>query len=116
MLRLLADENFNRRIVRGVLRRLPEADILRVQDVGLGEVDDPEILAWAAAQNRVLLSHDVATIISFAYDRVRAGLPMPGVCIIPSTADIGRAVEDLLLVIQASDERDWEGQVRRVVE
>ena len=32
MLSFVADENFNMHIVNGVLRRLPDVDILRVQD------------------------------------------------------------------------------------
>jgi hypothetical protein len=41
MLTFLADENFHRAIVRGLLRRKPDLDIVRVQDVGLSGVDDP---------------------------------------------------------------------------
>ncbi len=48
MLRLAADENFNGNIVRGLLRRRPDLDIVRIQDVGLAGADDPAILAWAA--------------------------------------------------------------------
>lgn len=59
MLRLLADEDFNNQIVRGILRRRPEIDIVRVQDVGLSETDDRVILEWAAQQGRILLTHDV---------------------------------------------------------
>jgi len=35
MLLFLSDEDFNRRIVRGLRRRLPHLDVVRVQDVGL---------------------------------------------------------------------------------
>ena len=35
MLRLLADENFNGVIVRGLLLRRPDMDLFRVHDVGL---------------------------------------------------------------------------------
>lgn len=45
MLRLLADENFNEDIVRGMLLRQPDLNIVRVQDVGLGGADGPDILA-----------------------------------------------------------------------
>ena len=62
MLRLLADENFNRDIVRDLLLRERDSDILRVQDVGLRGADDPDILAWAADQGRIVLTHDRATI------------------------------------------------------
>jgi hypothetical protein len=56
MLRLVADENFNNNIVRGLLRREPDLDIVRVQDVGLSGVDDPTVLEWAAQEGRVLLA------------------------------------------------------------
>ena len=54
MLRLAADENFNGDIVRGLLRRNPKLDIVRVQDVGLSGADDPSVLQWAADQGRIL--------------------------------------------------------------
>ena len=60
-MRLLSDENFNGAIVRGLMRRLPELDFVRVQDVGLTHTDDPVILQWAANEGRILLTYDVAT-------------------------------------------------------
>ena len=65
MLRLDADENFNNAILRGVLRRVPEMDIVRIQDVGLTGADDPEVLSWAASEHRIVLSHDVTTLSMF---------------------------------------------------
>lgn len=62
MLRPLADENFNGDIVRALLLRQPDLDIVRVQDVGLAGVGDPDILAWAAENNRIILTHDRATL------------------------------------------------------
>ena len=41
MLLLLADENFNYDIVRGLLRKKPETDIVRLQDVGLSGAGEP---------------------------------------------------------------------------
>jgi len=52
MLRLAADENFNNDIVRGLLRRKPDVDIVRVQDAGLSGANDPTILEWAAQEGR----------------------------------------------------------------
>lgn len=63
MLPLLADENFNNDIVRGTWRKEPGLDIVRVQDVGLSGADDATVLAWAADNGRVLLTHDVSTRI-----------------------------------------------------
>jgi hypothetical protein len=56
-MRLLSDENFNGNIVRGLFLRQPSLDLLRVQDVNLLNVDDPEILEWSANNNRILLTH-----------------------------------------------------------
>ena len=78
-MRWLADENFNNDIVRGLRRRNPSIDIVRAQDAGLTGVDDQVLLAWAAEQERVLLTHDVSTITAYAYRRVRNGDRMPGV-------------------------------------
>ena len=72
MLRLLADENFNGDIVRGLLLRQPDFELVRVQDVGLGGAEDPDILAWAAENDRIVLTHDYATMADFAYERVAA--------------------------------------------
>jgi len=112
MLRLAADENFNNDIVRGLLRRKPELDIVRIQDVGLSGADDPAVLEWAAREGRVLLTHDVTTMTRYAYERVRAGQSMPGVFEVRRAIPIGRAIEDVLLLAECSFEAEWEGQVR----
>ena len=41
MLLLTADEDFNNDIVRGLRRREPSIDIVRVQDAEIGGADDP---------------------------------------------------------------------------
>jgi formate dehydrogenase assembly factor FdhD len=76
-----------------MLRRRPEIDLVRVQDVGLSETDDRVILEWAAQQGRVLLNHDVATMTRYAYKRVQAGLEMPGVFEISRSVPVGLAIE-----------------------
>jgi hypothetical protein len=112
MLRLAADENFNNDVVRGLWRRKPELDIVRIQDVGLSGADDPTVLEWAAREGRVLLTHDVTTMTGYAYERVRAGQPMPGIFEVSRAVPIGRAIEDILLLAECSLENEWEGQVR----
>ena len=112
MLKLAADENFNNDILRGLLRRNPEVDVVRVQDAGLSGADDPAVLAWAAAEGRVLLTHDVATMTRYAYERAVRGEPMPGVFEVARTVPVALAIDDLLLLTEGSLEGEWEGQVR----
>jgi len=81
MLRIMTDEDFNGRIVRGVLRLLPDLDLVRIQDIGMLSASDRNILEAAANEGRVLLTHDAKTMPIHAYDRTRAGMPMPGLIV-----------------------------------
>ena len=112
MLRLAVDEDFDNRIVRGLLRLLPELDILRVQEAGLMGRSDPDILAWAAGEYRILLTHDASTMSRHAYARVESGNQMPGVFEVGQDVPIREAIEDLLLMATCSLDREYEGQVR----
>ncbi len=112
MLPLIADENFNNDIVRGVLRRNPRLDIVRIQDVGLSGAGDEAVLEWAAREGRILLTHDVSTLTRYAYDRVNASLPMPGVLEVSRGVPVSTAIEDILLLAQLSLPGEWEGQIR----
>lgn len=112
MLRLATDEDFNNRILRGLIRRQPELDIVRVQDVGLRTKADPEVLEWAATEGRVLLTHDVTTMKRHADDRIAAGLPMPGVFEISQEIPVGQAIKEILFLAECSLDNEWEGQIR----
>ena len=111
MLPVLSDHNFNGRILRGLRRRIPELDVVRALDVGLDTADDPDLLAWAAGEDRILITHDVNTVPAFANARVRAGLTMPGVFLIPKSMAIGHAIDDLELAIKAQTAADCKDQV-----
>ncbi|MEL6385294.1 MAG: DUF5615 family PIN-like protein [Cyanobacteria bacterium J06626_18] len=112
MIQFLADENFNNQIVRGVLRQNPDVDIVRVQDVGLKGVDDPDVLPWAAQEGRIVLTHDVATMIKFAYEHIRAGLPMSRLFEVKRYVSVGLVIEEITLIAECSFDGEWEGQVR----
>ncbi len=112
MLRLATDEDFNNRILRGVLRRNPGLDIIRAQDAELRGRGDAEVLEWAASERRVLLTHDVTTMSQFAEERISTGLPMPGVFELAQDVPIGLAIEEVLLLAECSLEGEWEGQIR----
>lgn len=112
MVRFLADENFNNQIVRGVLRQSPDTDMVRVQDAGLSGANDPTVLAWAAQEKRVVLTHDVATMVTFAYERTKAELFMPGLFEVSRRVPVGLAIEEIILIDKCSFEGEWEGQVR----
>ena len=74
--------------------------------------DDVAVLAWAARENRVLLSHDVSTLTDYAYQMVRDGQRMPGVFEVSPDLAIAAVIEDLLLLAECSLEEEWDGQIR----
>lgn len=111
MIALAADENFNNRIVRGLIRRSRRLDIVRIQDVGLSGVPDQDVLAWAAGARRVLVTHDVSTMVHHARQRVEAGLPLAGVIECGRHVPIRTAIEDLLLTAECSANGEWESQI-----
>ena len=109
MLRLLADENFSGEIVRGLRLRGDDLDLERVQDVGLTSAEDPAVLAWAAAHGRILLTHDRATMPSFAYERVVAGEPMAGVIVVSDRMPVRNVIDELDLIDRCSRQDKWRG-------
>jgi predicted nuclease of predicted toxin-antitoxin system len=112
MLRLLADENFDHDLVRGTLRRRAGLDLVRVQNVGLSETDDPDILAWAAREQRVVLTHDVNTMTGFAIERIKHGKPMTGLFIVHQEgASFSKIIDDLLLLDDCSETAEWADQI-----
>ncbi len=112
MLPLAADEDFNNHIVRGIVRKNPNVDIVRVQDAGLSGTADPMVLEWVAAEGRVLLTHDVNTMTLHAYQRAATGDPMPGLVAVPRGVPISDAIEDVLLIAECGLQSDFEGQVQ----
>lgn len=112
MLKLVSDENFNGDILRGLYRQCPSLDVVRVQDVGLNAISDPNILQWAAGEDRILLTHDRDTLPNFAYDRVRAGQQMPGVFLVSDLMPLGQAIDELLLAVECLSPQECKDVVR----
>ncbi len=81
MFRRASDADVHGGIIRGLRRRLPEIGLVRAQDALPEGTPDPDLLAWAAAEDRILITNDRNTIVGFAYQRVVAGEPMPGLIV-----------------------------------
>ncbi len=111
MLRLLADENLNHDLIRGLRRRLPQLDLVQAQDAGLRSRDDPHVLEWAARKNRIVLTHDVNTMPAFAYDRIRRDEPMRGLFVVNQQAALASVIDDLVLIVECSESHEWESRV-----
>ena len=111
MLRLLADEDFNGRIARGLFLRSGDLDLIRVQDIGLSGEQDPVVLDWAEVNQRILLTHDARTMPRHVRDRLARGAHVPGVFIVDDLAPLAACIEDILLVAECSTEEEWLDQI-----
>ncbi len=112
MLRLLSDEDVPGDIIRGLRQRQPTLDIVRVQEIGMTHTDDPIILEHAASEGRQIIPRNRCTMTAFAYARVRNGLSMPGVFVLPEEMPTGQAVIELELIACASEVDEWRDCVK----
>jgi predicted nuclease of predicted toxin-antitoxin system len=96
--RFLADHDFNEDILKGLLRQEPTIELVRAREVGLQQTPDVDVLAYAAAQGWVVLSHDVNTMSAAAVARLQAGQPMTGLVMVRQQAYLAPSIEDLLII------------------
>lgn len=109
MLRFLTD--FDGRLTSALLLRVAGLDLVRAQDTGLMHTPDPDILAWAAAEGRIVLTHDRNTMTGFASRRVSADQPMPGLFVIDRRTSLGRILSDLEALAAACEMDEWRDQI-----
>ena len=110
-LRLGTDNDFNEHVVRGLRVQLEDLDVLSVREPGLARASDDEILAWAASEGRIVLTHDLSTMTAAAYDRLRKSSPLPGLIVVPQLLPVGEAVRRLVALLRGARAADVEGRV-----
>jgi Domain of unknown function (DUF5615) len=101
-----ADNDLRKAIVRGAVRREPQMDFRSAQAARLDGVPDPEVLALAADEGRILVSHDFQTMPKHfrRYTRRRRS---PGALLVRQDLPVGEAIETLLLIWEASEADEW---------
>ncbi len=101
-----ADNDLKRAIVNGVKRRQPAIDFQTAEEAQLDGLPDEEVLAFAANEGRVLVSHDHRTMpIHFA--NFIATQESPGVILIEQRLPLREAIDELLLIWEASTAEEW---------
>jgi len=98
-----------------VRRREPAIDLRSAQDAGLDGLNDSEVLAKAAFEGRVLVSHDKRTMAAALARFIGDGGDSPGVfLVIPQSASIQSVGESILLVWAASGPDDWRNRLTKI--
>jgi hypothetical protein len=73
---------------------------------GLSTADDRQILAWAAESNRIILTHDRATLPNYAYERLASGERTPGVFILHDRLPIGESIQEIVVIIECTEQAE----------
>jgi len=111
-IRFQADNDLNMMIVSAVLRKEPRLDFKTAQQSGLHGMDDLEVLALAASEGRILITHDRRTMIRHLATFLSQGHESPGVLlVIPQNAPLGPVIETIILIWESNTPEDWQNTV-----
>jgi len=116
MIRFLADASLRDAIVSGCLRREPAIDFLSANDANLAGIPDPEVLALAAAEGRILVTSDLKTMPRHFGEFLEAGSSSAGVFLVKQHTSVADVIEALLLVWAASDADEWKNRILEIPE
>ena len=112
--RYQADADLDRRIVRATRRREPGIDFQFASEArsgrGLKGLSDDQVLALAAQEGRILITHDRRTMPGH-FARFIATATSPGVIILPQRMPLGVAVDWLVTIWAASEAEEWVNQM-----
>ena len=89
-------------------------DFLSANDAELEGVSDPDVLALAAEQDRILVSHDFHTMPRHFGEFLQSRGSSPGVLLVPQYLPIATAIEEILLIWGGSDAEEWRNRILRI--
>ena len=72
---------------------------------------DSTLLAFAASKSLLVVTHDLRTMPKYAYERVKAGLPMAGVIAVPNDLPVGRVIEDVVVLVECATSSETRSRV-----
>jgi len=110
-IRFQADADLNEDIVAGVRRREPGIDFQTAEEAGLRGLVDERVLELAAADGRILVTHDRRTMPREFAPFIIARTS-PGLAIVSQKTSVLEAIEDVVLIWTASEAEEW---VNRIV-
>lgn len=109
-IRYQADNDLRRAIVRGTVRREPEIDFRSAQAARLDGVQDSEVLARAAQEGRILVSHNFQTMPAH-FRRFTESQRSPGVFLVAQDVPVSQAIESLVTIWAATAPGEWENRL-----
>ena len=112
MLRLLIDQDLDHDILRGLIRRIPQLDAVTAYEIGMSEATDSQLLAWAAQEGRIIVTHDRTTMPTHAADLMGEGENIAGLFVALRSLPLHQVIEDLELMVTCSEKDEWVNVIR----
>jgi len=109
-IRFQADESLSHALIQAVLRLEPSIEFTTAQQVGVLGLGDPEVLAVAAQNGRLLITRDKATFPRHFADFI-ANNESSGVIVIPPHLTIAQIAEELFLVWLVMEAEEWVNRI-----
>ncbi len=91
-------------------------DFLSANKAKLEGVPDPDVLAFAAGQDRILATHDRQTGPQHFGAFLMSGGKSAGVFLMSQHAPIGEVIDALVLIWAASDAGEWKNRIVNIPE
>lgn len=114
MIRFLADANLRHAIVSGCLRREPTIEFLSAPLAKLGGLPDPDVLAIAAEQRRILVTHDFQTMPKHFGEFLAERGSSPGVFLVKQRTPVADVIDALVLIWAASGPEEWANRILEI--
>lgn len=109
-IRFQADADLNHIILFAVVRREPIIDFQTAITARLTSLPDEQVLALAAQEGRLLVSHDQTTMPRH-FSNLLATRTSPGLLIVPQHLPPAAVAEELLMIWHATDAEEWTNRI-----
>ena len=108
-----ADADLNQAIVTGVIRRQPDINFQTATEANLKGLQDSEVLALSAKQQRILVTHDRTTMpTEFAEFMVNS--QSSGVLIVSRKTAIEIVIKELILIWSVTTAEEWINRIAKI--
>jgi len=110
LVRFQADADLNQILVAALVRRASDVDFRTADVAQLRGLTDPEVLALAARDERILVTHDSKTMPSHFGEFIKSNRS-PGVIVVPQHLPVSTVADELLLIWTASSSEEWVNRI-----
>jgi hypothetical protein len=110
MVRFQADADLNQTIVAALVRKNPAFDFRSAAVSSLRGLSDAQVLALAAAEKRILVTHDAKTMPRHFAEFIQSHESC-GVIVVPQHLPVSIVVDELLLIAAATTPEDWTNRI-----